>query len=132
MRGGTFKLEDYKGLKRTAAQVIDKLPEIVMPNGVRLPRLITRVDMGVIQDGEQNPWVNEIEFVPSLYCEDVAEKAFIKYCTEIGTAMVNITSVYKRGAARSKGKRRTSNTAAGKRRNSMKSARSSKVIHESR
>ena len=35
---------------------------------VRLPRLLTRLDMGYLVDGELKPFVNEVEFVPSLYC----------------------------------------------------------------
>jgi len=35
-----------------------------------LPLFVTRVDIGCMQDGEFNPWVNEVEFVPSFYIED--------------------------------------------------------------
>merc|ERR1711963_86133 len=35
-----------------------------------LPKLLTRVDMGCLRNGSFDPWINEVEFVPSLYVED--------------------------------------------------------------
>merc|ERR1712032_674504 len=37
---------------------------------VALPTLLTRVDMGCVRNGVFDPWVNEVEFVPSMYIED--------------------------------------------------------------
>merc|ERR1719465_375827 len=66
--GGTLDVS-LKKLKDIGQTILKKLPPIVMPNGVRLPRLITRLDMGYRVDGKYRPFVNEVEFVPSLYSE---------------------------------------------------------------
>jgi len=34
------------------------------PDGVTLLLLMTRVDMGVMQDGVYKSWVNEVQYVP--------------------------------------------------------------------
>merc|ERR1711964_11126 len=76
--------------KKVVKQILKKLPTIKMPNGVTLPRMLTRVDLGLIRDGKPNPFVNEIEFVPSLYIEDhpyLIDQA-------LGDQMVKITQQY--------------------------------------
>merc|ERR1719326_1064324 len=48
------------------------LPNIKMNRGqssVVLPKLMTRVDIGCMRNGIFDPWVNEIEFVPSWFPE---------------------------------------------------------------
>jgi len=65
-----------KKLFQIAEQVIGHLKKMVILRDevgkpvTELPLFITRVDFGCIQNGEFNPWVNEVEFVPSFYIED--------------------------------------------------------------
>jgi hypothetical protein len=74
--GGTLNLPehiDLQALKALAYRAMDNMPAIKLRRGqqqVPLPKLLTRVDMGCIRDGVFNPWVNEVEFVPSMYIED--------------------------------------------------------------
>jgi len=106
--GGKLKAP-MKLLKDTTKAVVRKLPALVMPNKIRLPRLLTRVDMGYLVDGKVSPFVNEVEFVPSLYAEDILvsklKDPFMD--KELGIQMVRIARLYakKRDAAlKAKGK----------------------------
>lgn len=57
-------------LKPHTKKIFDALPKL-MVQGKELPRLLTRFDMGYKENGKMvEPYVNEIEFVPSLYIED--------------------------------------------------------------
>jgi len=75
-QNGMMKLPkgaDLQTLKNIALKVIDVLESKIShltPDGTPLPLLMTRVDMGVMRDGEFKPWVNEVEYVPSYYVED--------------------------------------------------------------
>jgi hypothetical protein len=74
-QNGMMKLPkgaDLQTLKDIAMKVIDVLQSKVTTDAYdnRLPLLMTRVDMGVMRDGEFKPWVNEVEYVPSYYVED--------------------------------------------------------------
>jgi len=75
-QNGMMKLPkgaDLTTLKNIAMKVIDVLQSKVTHTDTDenlLPLLMTRVDMGVMQDGEFKPWVNEVEYVPSYYVED--------------------------------------------------------------
>jgi len=75
-QNGIMKLPkeaDLLTLKNIASKVIDVLQSKVSlssADGNRLPLLMTRVDMGVMRDGEFKPWVNEVEYVPSYYVEN--------------------------------------------------------------
>jgi len=67
------KLADIETLKNISRRVIEILQSKITlktPDGVALPLLLTRVDMGLMRDGEFKPWVNEVEYVPSYYVED--------------------------------------------------------------
>jgi hypothetical protein len=82
--GGSLTLPshiDIKVLKALAQRAMDNMPPIVMNNNSRgaggsqnpaaiMPKLLTRVDMGCVRNGRFDPWINEVEFVPSLYIED--------------------------------------------------------------
>jgi len=63
-------------LHEIAEQVMSHLKKMVFLKNeegrpvTNLPLFVTRVDLGCIQDGVFNPWVNEVEFVPSYYIED--------------------------------------------------------------
>jgi len=91
--GGKMKAP-LEELKRTTSSIIDKLPEIEMPNGTCLPRLLTRLDMGYMIDGQFKPFVNEVEFVPSLYAENVQNKLVDDFIQGLGRQIVNITKRY--------------------------------------
>lgn len=92
-----------KLLRGASRKVLKKMPEIVMPNGVRLPRLVTRVDMGYKQDGKVQPFVNEVEFCPSYYVEEAPVKSSTKFIKNVARQMVKITRLYvKRRASLSK------------------------------
>lgn len=92
--GGTLKAPLSK-LKAVTQKILKKLPAIVMPNGVRLPRLITRLDMGFVVDGKYRPFVNEVEFVPSLYSEyKPLRKELLGYIAHCAKQMVKITRHY--------------------------------------
>lgn len=75
-RSGWFQLPpivDFQKMKKIALRAIDNMPSINVKRGARnisLPSLLTRVDMGCIRNGIFDPWINEVEFVPSLYVED--------------------------------------------------------------
>jgi len=75
-QNGMMKLPkgaDLGTLKSIARRVLEVLKSKVTmnsPDGISLPLLMTRVDMGVMQNGEFKPWVNEVEYVPSYYVED--------------------------------------------------------------
>lgn len=68
---GTLDVPQIEALKRFARNILRKLPQIRI-QGVILPKLLTRIDIACdIRFGR--PWlVNEIEFVPSLYIQDIA------------------------------------------------------------
>jgi hypothetical protein len=74
--GGTLNLPphvDLQALKALAHRAMANMPPIRLRKGqndVVLPKLLTRVDMGCIRNGVFDPWVNEVEFVPSMYIED--------------------------------------------------------------
>jgi len=91
--GGKMKAP-LEELKTTTAAIIEKLPEIEMPNGTCLPRLLTRLDMGYMIDGQFKPFVNEVEFVPSLYAENVQNKLIDDFIQGLGRQIVDITKLY--------------------------------------
>lgn len=74
LAGGPIKLEKLKEIgDRVLSHLRPKLKLPPHPEGRQvnpLDLLMTRVDMGCMQDGEFKPWINEIEFVPSYYLED--------------------------------------------------------------
>jgi len=96
--GGSMKLPygqtgSLDKLIEQAKDVIAKLPLMKVKQGRRnkiLPRLLTRVDMGVLQDGKFKPFVNEVEFVPSLYVEDHSNPIDLALAEQ----MVTITKEY--------------------------------------
>merc|ERR1719383_1194139 len=87
---------DLSTLKSIALKVIDVLESKVTHSGQdgdRLPLLMTRVDMGVMRDGEFKPWVNEVEYVPSYYVEDhthAIEGTVARQCAVIAKKFLGI------------------------------------------
>lgn len=91
--GGQIKAPMSK-LLPVCQSILKKLPKLVMPNGTELPRLLDRLDMGYNVDGRFAPFVNELEFVPSLYVENVAAPYVSDLIKELGKQMVHITKTY--------------------------------------
>jgi len=104
--GGTLEAP-LKKLKAHTQKMMKKLPPIVMPNGARLPRLATRMDMGWRVEGRYQPFINEAEFSFSSYAEyKPIRQKFLDYISSAAKQMVNITGRYmkSRGALASRGK----------------------------
>jgi len=79
--------------KTLARQTMDILPEIKIKGKV-LPKLLTRVDVGIISkkyNKKQPIFVNEVEFVPSLFHKYVLNK---KIYEKLGDQIVNITNIF--------------------------------------
>lgn len=92
-----------KLLRRRSRRVLTKLPHLVMPNGVKLPRFVDRIDMGFNDDGQLRPFVNEIEYCPSYFVEAASVESGAKLIKSIGHQIVRITKLYlKRSASRRK------------------------------
>lgn len=73
LTGTPIKLDTLKAIgDKVLSHLRPKLKLPAHPEGgpSSLDLLMTRVDMGCMQEGEFKPWVNEIEFVPSYYLED--------------------------------------------------------------
>lgn len=88
---GTDKVNNKDLLIKKGNVTLGKLPPIMM-KGKKMPRLLTRVDISCNKKFDK-PWiVNEIEFVPSLYIEN------INFIPEIdmGDQMVKISKLFKR------------------------------------
>lgn len=94
--GGTLKVPLDK-VKAVAQKIIKKLPPIVMHNGVRVPRMITRLDMGWRVDGKNQPFMNEVEIEPSLYLYKPLREELLGYIKGCAKQMVNITRRYVKG-----------------------------------
>jgi len=86
-------LETLKSIARRVMEVLQSKVTRTSPDGKTLPLLMTRVDMGVMQDGEFKPWVNEVEYVPSYYVEDHThpiEGTVAKQCAVIAKMFLGI------------------------------------------
>lgn len=70
--GGTFRIPDekYKYLLSFSREVLNALPKIKLGNSEHSP-ILTRIDIGSgLESSKYGYFINEIEFVPSLYVED--------------------------------------------------------------
>jgi hypothetical protein len=94
--GGTLEVP-LNRLKQVTQKIMKKLPQVVMPNGVHVPRLITRLDMGWRLDGKCQPFLNEVELSPSLYVYKPLAEELIDYIACCAKQMVNITRRYIKG-----------------------------------
>jgi len=101
-QNGMMKLPkgaDLTTLKNIALKVIDVLQTKVShitSDGSPLPLLMTRVDMGVMRDGEFKPWVNEVEYVPSYYVEDhthAIEGTVARQCAVIARKFLGMSNL---------------------------------------
>jgi len=69
---GTFKVpaEQWKYIMSFSKKVMDSLPKFDLPGNLKSP-ILTRIDIGSGLEGVPYTFfVNEVEFVPSLYIED--------------------------------------------------------------
>jgi hypothetical protein len=89
--GGTAIVDDMSALISTAKSTIRNLPQIKMKNGI-LPRLLTRIDISCGKHCKKPFRINEVEFVPSLYLENVN---FIPEI-DLGDNMVKIAKKFKK------------------------------------
>ena len=70
--GGKYKIPtaNWNYLMKLAKKVMDSLPKLNLPGLHRNP-ILTRIDIGSgLKDVPHGYFVNEVEFVPSLYIED--------------------------------------------------------------
>lgn len=70
--GGTFKIANDKWnyLMKMSKNVMDSLPKLDLPGKYKSP-ILTRIDIGSgLENAPHGYFVNEVEFVPSLYIED--------------------------------------------------------------
>jgi hypothetical protein len=76
-----------------AQRVVNSLPHVII-NNVKLPHLLIRVDIGY--DNDNNLFVNEIEFVPSLYTNFIHKKkmAELNLHELLGDTIYEITAKY--------------------------------------
>lgn len=67
---GTCNVHNMEELRKFSKKIVNSLPSIEI-QGVKLDKLLTRVDIAC-NHRFGKPWiVNEVEFVPSLYIEDI-------------------------------------------------------------
>jgi hypothetical protein len=96
---GTENIPNRNALINKSKVTLRNLPPIIM-KGKKMPRLLTRIDVSC-QKKYTKPWmVNEVEFVPSLYIQD------INYIPEIfmGDQMIKITKAFKHASRNLKNK----------------------------
>jgi hypothetical protein len=70
--GGKYKVSksDWDYLMKFGRRVMDSLPKFNLP-GLNKSPILTRIDVGTgLKDVPKSFFVNEVEFVPSLYIED--------------------------------------------------------------
>lgn len=92
---GSTKIPESKfgELKRYSKNVLESLPQIKM-HGIKLDKLLTRIDIACGPNFEKPWYVNEVEFVPSLYIEDINNIPE----PELGDKIVDITLSFIKGS----------------------------------
>ena len=90
---GNFKENNLKRYKIFSRKVLKKLPDVIV-DGVKLPRLLTRIDVSCCLEGPKSIFVNELEFVPSLYIEENTPGKPIDQL--LGDKIVSITKLFKK------------------------------------
>ena len=91
VKRGFKNIKDINKYKSLARRTLKVLPKIKI-KGVTLPKLLTRVDVASGLEGKNPHFVNEIEFVPSLYIQDhdhLIDKM-------LGDQMVKIMKIFKK------------------------------------
>jgi len=95
--GGKFKVPEdiYRYVIRFAQGVMDILPKLDLPGEYRSP-IVTRIDIGSgLEDVPHNLFINEIEFVPSLYVDELNPDRY-PVIPKIAESLVDIALEYKR------------------------------------
>tara|TARA_Y100000589_G_scaffold304384_1_gene317498 strand:- start:38 stop:1225 length:1188 start_codon:yes stop_codon:yes gene_type:complete len=123
--GGSKRWDGYKTAKKLGKDTLKKLPKIVV-NGIVLPKLLTRIDVSCCLEGKNkysSMFVNECEFVPSLYIE---EKTPTQIEVDLAKQMYKITKLFldkkgnkktvKKTVKKTKKKRKTEKTTQFKKR----------------
>jgi hypothetical protein len=95
--GGPFKVNqdrwDY--LMKFSQHVMDSLPKLDLPGDLRSP-ILTRIDIGAGLEGTPHTlFVNEVEFVPSLYVEDQKHPVLEK----ISESLYSVSKIYQQRKA---------------------------------
>jgi glutathione synthase/RimK-type ligase-like ATP-grasp enzyme len=94
--GGTYKKlsdEEYAHILKLAKHTMESLPKLDLKGKHKHP-ILTRIDIGSGIEDEKVPFgmfVNEVEFVPSLYIEDHSYPAI----QEIAKSFVDVAKEYK-------------------------------------
>jgi len=94
--GGTLEVPMDR-LEKVTRKIVKNLPQIVMPNGAHVPRLVTRLDMGWRVDGKCRPFLNEIELTPSYYVYKPLKENLLEYISGCAKQIVKITRQYMKG-----------------------------------
>lgn len=93
--GGSYKLpdEDYNYIRKLSQVVMDSLPKLDLPGKLRNP-ILTRIDIGSgLHSVPMGYFVNEVEFVPSLYIEQI-DNTKIPVIQEISQSLVEVGNIY--------------------------------------
>ena len=93
--GGKYSIspEKWKYLMKFSQKVMDSLPKFNLPGLYRNP-ILTRIDIGSgLHDVPHGYFVNEVEFVPSLYIEDQD----FPVVQQIAESLVPVAELYKQG-----------------------------------
>jgi hypothetical protein len=93
--GGSYKMPDvnYSYLRKLSQTVMDSLPKLDLPGKLRNP-ILTRIDIGSGLEGvPMGYFINEVEFVPSLYIEQIDNTKF-PILQEIGETLVEVANEY--------------------------------------
>jgi len=94
--GGTFKIPDdlWKYLISFRKQIMDSLPKLDL-SGIHKNPIITRIDIGSgLEDSPFGLFVNEVEFVPSLYAEELNPDKF-PVITTIADSLHDVADEYR-------------------------------------
>uniref|UniRef100_A0A6C0I8F2 ATP-grasp domain-containing protein n=1 Tax=viral metagenome TaxID=1070528 RepID=A0A6C0I8F2_9ZZZZ len=89
---GTYKIpsKNWSYLRQLSQSVMDSLPKLDLPGDFKSP-ILTRIDIGSGLEGvPYGYFVNEIEFVPSLYIEDQKNPVI----EAIGESLLQVADVY--------------------------------------
>jgi hypothetical protein len=94
--GGSYKMpnENYAEVRKLSQTVMDSLPKLDLPGKLRNP-IVTRIDIGSgLAGAPMGYFVNEVEFVPSLYVEQIDNNKF-PILQEIGESLLSVAQEYR-------------------------------------
>lgn len=91
----------WNSAKRLANRTIKILPKLKLP-GIQKSPIITRVDIGTgLGDTPGSCFVNEVEFVPSLFVEEINHSSF-PILRRVAESLVKVAGVYKKKSKKKK------------------------------